>query len=365
MTERIFNFSPGPGVLPTEVLAEARENLLSLGSTGIGILEISHRSKEFESILAETEQNLRQLTGLPPHYKVLFLTGGASLQFSMLPMNLLPAGRTADYIVTGEWSRRAVVEAQRVGQVHIAASTEASGFRSVPRDEDLRLSDQPAYVHITTNNTIFGTQFHHTPHVGGRPLVADMSSDFLSRPLDLSPYGLIYAGAQKNVGPAGLTLVLLNEDLLCLDKAAQDALPLLLNYRTHIAHKSLYNTPPVFAIYITHLVLRWLVRNGGLPAMAAHNLRKAQTIYDAIDRSGGFYRGHADPDSRSQMNITFRLPTEALEDRFAKEAKAQQLDGLKGHRSVGGMRASVYNAFPQAGADKLADFMHEFAKRHG
>lgn len=369
MIHRIFNFSPGPAVLPEEVVAEARDNLLSLGATGIGILEISHRSKEFEAILAETEANLRTLLGLPAAYRVLFLMGGASLQFSMVPMNLLKAGQTADYIVTGEWSKRAVVEAQRVANVHIAATTESENFRHIPAANELHFSERPEYVHFTTNNTIFGTQWHREPELKdgahGRPLVADMSSDFLSRPVAIDRYSLIYAGAQKNAGPAGLTMVLLREELLTLDKDEQARLPMLLNYRTHIANKSLYNTPPVFAIYVTHLVLRWLLRHGGLDAMSRRNQEKASLIYQAIDAMPQFYRGHAERGSRSLMNITFRLPTEALEEAFVKQAKAQGLDGLKGHRSVGGLRASVYNAFPLEGAKALAQFMADFAQKNG
>jgi phosphoserine aminotransferase len=285
----------------------------------------------------------------------------------MVPMNLLGAGQTADYVVTGEWSQRAVTEARRVGKVHIAASTESEGFRSVPAASDLRFSEQPAYVHITTNNTIFGTQWHSDPELPKQvlPLVADMSSDFLSRPISIGRYGLIYAGAQKNAGPAGVTMVLLREELLTLDKDAQARLPILLNYRTHLEHKSLYNTPPVFAIYVCHLVLRWLLRQGGLTAIARQNQEKAGLIYKAIDAAQGFYRGHAQPGSRSLMNITFRLPTEALEESFVRLAQAEGMDGLKGHRSVGGLRASVYNAFPIEGARALAQFMTEFVRKHG
>jgi phosphoserine aminotransferase len=365
MIHRIFNFSPGPAVLPEEVLTEAQESLLSFAGTGIGILEVSHRSKQFESVISEAEANLRTLLGLSADFRVLFLTGGASLQFSMVPMNLLGAGQVADYIVTGEWAKRAVVEAQRCGTVHIAASTESEQFRRIPRLDELSLSAQPAYVHLTTNNTIFGTQWQADPDLGGRPICADMSSDFLSRPVAVERYGLIYAGAQKNAGPAGLTLVLVRDELLRLDAAAQARLPLLLNYRTHIENRSLYNTPPVFSIYVTHLVLRWLLRRGGLPAIARHNQEKAGLIYQAIDAAPTFYRGHAEPASRSLMNITFRLPTPALEERFAKAAQAQGMDGLTGHRSVGGLRASVYNAFPIEGARALAQFMAEFARQHG
>lgn len=362
---RIFNFSAGPAVLPEEVLFEARENLLSLGKLGLGILEISHRAKEFEVILAEAEQNLRELMGLAPEQKVLFLHGGATLQFSMVPMNLLLPGRTADYIVTGEWSKKAVTEAQRVGTVHLAGSSEGEQFRRIPRNDELRFSESPAYVHTTSNNTIWGTQWQVEPETGGAPLVCDMSSDFLSRPIDARRYSLIYAGAQKNAGPAGVTVVIVREDVLKLDKAAQAKLPILLNYRTHIEHKSLYHTPPVFAIYVVHLVLRWLKKYGGLPAIAAHNQQKAALVYGAIDAAPGFYRGHAEPGSRSLMNLTFRLPSEELTDAFVKQAKAQGMDGLKGYRTVGGIRASMYNAFPLAGAKVLADFMADFARRHG
>ncbi len=362
---RIFNFSAGPAVLPEEVLIEARDNLLSLGNLGLGILEISHRAKEFEAILGEAEQNLRELMGLVPAQKVLFLHGGATLQFSMVPMNLLLPGATADYVVTGEWSKKAVVEAQRVGTVHICGSSEGEQFRRIPRNDELRFSPSPAYVHTTSNNTIWGTQWQCEPETAGAPLVCDMSSDFLSRPVDAQRYSLIYAGAQKNAGPAGVTVAIVREEVLKLDKAAQAKLPVLLNYRTHIDNKSLYHTPPVFSIYVLHLVLRWLKKHGGLAAMAAHNQSKAALVYGAIDAAPGFYRGHAEPGSRSLMNLTFRLPSEELTDAFVKQAKASGMDGLKGYRTVGGIRASMYNAFPLAGAKVLSDFMADFARRHG
>jgi phosphoserine aminotransferase len=364
-TQRILNFSAGPAILPEDVLLEARDNLLSLGTSGIGILECSHRSKAFEAILTETETNLRTLLGIPTGYHVLFLTGGATLQFSMVPMNLLLPGTCADYVLTGEWSKKALVEANRVGQTHVAATTETTGFDRIPQNDALNCSEACAYVHTTSNNTIYGTQWQHEPDANGLPIVCDMSSDFLSRPVDVARYGFIYAGAQKNAGPAGVTLAIVRDNLLRLDKAAQAKLPILLNYRTYVEHKSLYNTPPVFPIYIVHLVLRWLLRKGGLSAIANHNRQKAALVYDAIDQSGGFYRGHAQKDSRSLMNITFRLPNEALEDAFVKEAKANGMDGLKGHRSVGGIRASVYNAFPLSGAQTLANFMQTFAQKNG
>ncbi len=367
MIHRIYNFSPGPAVLPEEVLLEARENLLSLGDSGVGVLEMWHRSKEFGAILAEAEENMRSLLKLPAGYRLLFLSGGATLQFSMVPMNLLGADKTADYIVTGEWSQRAVKEAQRVGQVHIAGSSEAEKFSRIPSASELRFSPQPAYVHITTNNTIYGTQWQRDPELPSAdfPLIADMSSDFLSRPIAVDRYGLIYAGAQKNAGPAGVTLVLMREDLCAARKNELAHLPILLNYRTYLEHKSLYNTPPVFAIYITHLVLRWLLRQGGLVEVGRRNQEKAALIYQAIDAAPSFYRGHAERQSRSLMNITFRLPSADLEEAFAKKAQAQGMVGLAGHRSFGGIRASLYNAFPLDGASALAQFMTEFARQHG
>lgn len=362
---RIFNLSPGPATLPEEVLEQAQQSLLSLGSLGMGILEISHRSKEFEAILAETEADLRGLLGLSSDWSVLFTVGGATLQFSMVPMNLLRPGATCDYVVTGEWAQRAVVEAQRVGQVHIAGSTESERFCRIPRPDELHWSEQPAYVHTTSNNTIYGTQWHYDPDTRGVPLVCDMSSDFLSRPIDTERYSLIYAGAQKNAGPAGVTVVLLRKSILHSDKALLDKLPILLNYRTYLEHQSLYNTPPVFAIYIVHLVLKWLKKHGGLSAMAAKNREKAALVYQALDAAPGFYRCHATPDSRSLMNITFRLPTEALDTELAKTAQKNGLHYLKGHRLVGGLRASLYNAFPLEGAKALAALLTEFARTHG
>lgn len=364
-TPRIYNFSAGPAVLPVEVLTEARDNLLSLGSCGMGILEISHRSKEFEAIMAEAESNLRELLGLSAEWKVLFLSGGATMQFSMVPMNLLNPGDTADYVVTGEWSKKAVTEAERVGSVHIAGSSEAEKFRRIPRAEEIQLSPNGKYVHNTSNNTIWGTQWHHDLPTNGRPLVCDMSSDFLSRKIDTNQYHLIYAGAQKNAGPAGVTIVLIRDSILTQDKAVQAKLPVLLNYRTHIENKSLYHTPPVFSIYVVHLILRWLKQRGGLAAIEQYNEQKAACIYKAIDSAPEFYRGHAEVSSRSRMNITFRLPSPELEDAFVKQAKAAGMDGLKGYRTVGGIRASVYNAFPMSGAQHLAEFMAEFARKNG
>ena len=361
MTNRIHNFSAGPAVLPLEVLEQAREHLIGLPGVGMSILEISHRSKAFDEIIEAAEADIRALAGIPEGYRVLFLQGGASLQFSMVPMNLLPPGGSADYIVTGSWSQKAVKEARRVGGVTIAATTEADTFTRVPTQEELTLDPNAAYVHYTTNNTIFGTEFGYVPDVGGVPLVADTSSDMFSGPIDVSKFALIYAGAQKNLAPAGVTLVIIREDML---KRTPSSLPTMLQYTIHAENKSLYNTPPVFTIYVMGLVLKWLRKQGGLEAIDRLNTRKADKLYAEIDRSG-FYRAHAQPGSRSRMNVTFRLGSEELEKQFAKEATAAGLDGLKGHRSVGGMRASIYNAFPEAGVDALVGFMQEFERKNG
>jgi len=358
---RIYNFSAGPAVLPLAVLEEAQRDLVSLPGVGMSVLEISHRSKPFDEIIQGAEADFRALARIPEGYHVLFLQGGASTQFSMVPMNLLAADATADYIVTGSWSKKAVKEAKKVGAVNVAATTEAENFTRIPRQDELKLTPGAAYVHFTSNNTIFGTEWKSEPAVGDAPLVCDASSDIFSRPIDVGRYGLIYAGAQKNLGPSGLTVVVIRDDLA---KRGAESLPTMLRYATHVESDSLYNTPPVFAIYILRLVLRWLVANGGLEAMASANERKAAKLYAEIDRTG-FYRGHAARDSRSLMNVTFRLPSEDLEKGFVKEATAAGFDGLKGHRSVGGLRASIYNAFPEEGIDALVELMREFEKRHG
>jgi phosphoserine aminotransferase len=361
MTNRVYNFNPGPAVLPEPVLKEVQENLMALPNVGMSILEISHRSSTFENILNETIENLRKLANIPQNYKILFLGGGASLQFSMVPLNLMPPKNKADYIVTGSWSKKAVKEAKRVGTVNIAASTEEENFKRIPKQEELKLDPDASYVHYTSNNTIFGTEWHYIPEVGNVPLVCDMSSDIFSYPFDVSKFGLIYAGAQKNLGPAGVTIVIIREDLL---ERSQDTLHTMLNYKIYAENNSLYNTPPVFGIYIVGLVAKWLLSIGGLEAIAKINDEKAKLIYDAIDNSNGFYRGHAEKDSRSKMNITFRLPNEDLEKQFVKEATERGLVGLKGHRSVGGLRASVYNAFPIEGAKALVEFMKEFQQKN-
>jgi len=361
-TDRIFNFGAGPAILPEPVLGEAQRDLMSLPGVGMSVLEISHRSKTFEEILDGAIADIRRLASVPPNYHILFLGGGASLQFSMVPMNLLDPERSADYVVTGSWSKKAVKEAQKVGTVSIAATTEGENFTRIPEQSELRLDPEASYVHITTNNTIYGTEWHREPNVGMVPLVADASSDVFSRPVDVSKYALLYAGAQKNLGPAGVTLVILREDLLA---RTPKGLPAMLDYNTHAQNKSLYNTPPVFAIYIVRLVVKWMLQEGGLEAIGRRNAEKAQILYDALDSSGGFYRPHAKPGSRSNMNLTFRLPSEDLEKQFVAEAGKHGLSGLKGHRSVGGIRASIYNAFPKKGVEALVSFMEEFAKKNG
>lgn len=361
MTNRVYNFNPGPAVLPEPVLEEVQENLMSLPGVGMSVLEISHRSAIFESILNETIQDLRRLANIPDNYKILFLGGGASLQFSMVALNLMPPKNKADYIVTGSWSKKAVKEAKRVGEVNIAATTEGENFKRIPKQEELKLTSDVSYVHYTSNNTIYGIEWHYIPDVGNVPLVCDASSDIFSRPIDVSKFALIYAGAQKNLGPAGVTLVIIREDLL---ERSQDSLPTMLNYKVHAENNSLYNTPPVFGIYIIGLVAKWLISLGGLEAIAKINEEKAKLIYDCIDNSSEFYRGHAEKDSRSKMNVVFRLPSEELEKQFVKEATERGLVGLKGHRSVGGLRASIYNAFPLEGVKALVEFMREFKSKH-
>jgi len=358
---RVFNFSAGPAVLPRPVLEEAQRDLVTLPGLGMSILEISHRSKTFEGILASTEADLRVLGSIPPTHKVLFLQGGASLQFSMVPMNLLATGTTADYIITGGWAQKALKEAQRVGTINVAASTEADNFSRIPRPDELQLTPNAAYIHFTSNNTLFGTQWHGEPTTGDVPLVCDTSSDMLSRPMDFARYGLVYAGAQKNLGPSGVTLVVIREDLLA---RSAKSLPTMLNYAVHVENGSMYNTPNTFGIYLMGLVVKWALAEGGLAELAKRNERKAAKLYGEIDRTG-FYRGTAAKDSRSLMNVTFRLPDEDLEKTFVKDSTAAGLDGLKGHRSVGGMRASIYNAFPEEGVDALVEFMREFERTRG
>jgi phosphoserine aminotransferase len=364
MANRIYNFSAGPATLPLAALEEAGAHLMSLPGLGMSVLEISHRSKAFTEIIEEAEANIRTLLALPDSHHVLFLQGGASLQFSMVPMNFLTGEKKdADYILTGSWGNKAVKEAKKEGTVRFAWDGKESNYVRTPKDSELKIDPNASYVHFTSNETIEGVQFAGEPETGGIPLVCDMSSDFLSRPIQTEDYGLIYAGAQKNAGPAGVTLVLVREDML---ERIPDGLPSMLDYRTYAKERSLYNTPPVFSIYMAMLVTRWLLNEiGGLGKMAELNASKAALLYDVIDKSDGYFRGHAKKESRSKMNVTWRLPSEELEKTFVSEAKENSLDGLKGHRSVGGIRASIYNAFPMEGVDALISFMEAFEAKNG
>jgi phosphoserine aminotransferase len=361
LTQRIFNFSAGPAALPEEVIGRAQEALWSLGSSGIGVMEHSHRGKEYSAVHQRAEALCRELAGVPDDYEVLFLQGGASSQFFLVPMSFLTADDTADYVVTGSWSKKALAEAKRFGKTHVAASSEDENFSYIPPADSVRWSERPVYAHFTSNNTIFGTQWKTEPSPpAGVPLVCDASSDIFSRPIDVKKYGIIYAGAQKNLGPSGVTLVIIRKDLV--ERASQD-LPTVLQYRTHAKERSLYNTPPTFGIYVMAEVFEWIRKNGGLAGMAARNQNKASLIYQHLDDSS-FFRGTARPDSRSLMNVCFRAPTPELEAKFLAAAAERKLSGLKGHRSVGGMRASIYNAFPPEGCQALLDLMVEFEKRN-
>ena len=362
MEKRIYNFAAGPAVLPEPVLKEAQENLWALPGVGMSVLEISHRSKVFDKIINEAKAEMKSLLDINDDYELLFLQGGASLQFSMVPLNLMVKNKKADYIVTGSWSKKAVKEAKRVGTVNIAASTEEGNFKRIPKQEELKLDPEADYVHFTSNNTIFGTQWHKEPEVGKVPLVCDASSDILHKKIDVKKYALIYAGAQKNMGPSGVTFVIIRKDML---ERCSDSLHTMQNYKIHVENNSLYNTPNTFGIYIIGLVAKWLKALGGLDGMYKINKEKADMLYKCIDESGGFYKGHADKDSRSLMNITFNLATEELEKKLVSEATAAGFDGLKGHRSVGGLRASIYNAFPKKGVEDLVSFMKDFQKKNG
>jgi phosphoserine aminotransferase len=358
----VCNFNAGPAMLPPAVLERVQAELRDYHGLGLSIMEMSHRAKEFEQLNADAEARFKRLLGVGDGYRVVFVQGGASTQFAMVPMNFLAPGASADYLLTGAWAEKAYEEAVSLGKARVAATTKADGYRHVPRAGDIDLTAQPAYVHLTSNETIHGTQWHTYPDVGNRPLVADMSSDILSRPIDAGRFALIYAGAQKNLGPAGVTAVLLRESWLT---TANKAVPTMLRYSTAVQNNSLYNTPPTFGVYMLGLVLQWIEETGGLPAMAERNAGKAKIVYEAIDHSGGFYRGHAEPASRSLMNVTFRLPSEALEKRFVAESLAAGMIGLAGHRAVGGIRASLYNAVSPEACQTLASFMGEFVKRNG
>jgi len=362
MENRVYNFSAGPATLPEEVLLEVKENLLSYKGTGLSVMEMSHRSKTFDDIIKTAEEDLRKLLNIGENYSVLFLQGGATLQFSMVPLNLMPPNFKADYINTGAWSKKAIKEAERVGDVNIAASTEEENFTRLPGQNEFNLTPDASYVHFTSNNTIFGTEFKTEPDVGNVPLVCDASSDILSRKIDVNKYALIYAGAQKNMGPAGCTLVIIRKDML--ERSSND-LHTYLNYNTHVAKNSLYNTPPAFAVYVIGLVYKWLLNNGGIEAMEKLNKEKANLLYDYIDGSDGYFKGTVTvKEDRSLMNVTFRMANEELEKKFIEEATNKGFVGLKGHRSVGGLRASIYNAFPKKGVEDLVQFMDDFKKKN-
>ena len=358
---RVFNFSAGPAMLPEPVLRQAQEEMLDWRGSGMCVAEMSHRGKEFMAIAAQAEADLRGLLGIPENYKVLFLQGGASSQFAMVPMNLLRGTEGADYLNTGSWSKKAIAEARRYGGVNVAATTEDGRFTRAPAQSELNLSLDAAYVHYTPNETIEGVEFPYVLETSGKPLVADMSSTLLSRPIEVSRFGLIYAGAQKNIGPAGLTIVIVREDLI---GQPLNGTPTMYGYKTHADNDSMYNTPPTYAWYLSGLVFQWLKDLGGLPSMAVINERKAQALYAAIDASG-FYKNPVEPKSRSWMNVPFTLASPELDETFLKEAKAAGLTTLKGHRSVGGMRASIYNAMPEAGVEALISFMREFERTRG
>jgi phosphoserine aminotransferase len=366
-SDRLFNFSAGPGVLADEVLRQAQQDIWNIDGSDIGILEHSHRGKVFDRVLAEAEADVRSVGNVPANFKVLFLTGGASTQNFMIPANLLPQGGTADYINTGYWAEKCIEEAKFYGTVHLAGSSKEKNHTFIPSQAELKFSPKPAYVHYTSNNTIYGTEYHYTPTTpAGVPLVCDASSDIYSRPIDVSRFGLIYAGAQKNMGAAGTTVLWIRDDVL---ERCNPKLPTMLRFGVHAKESSRYNTPPVFAIYVVGLVMKWVKKfeyagKRGVEAMQVYNGEKAKLIYDVLD-SSKFYKGHARPGSRSLMNITFRTPSEQLDDKFLKEAQAQRMDGLKGHRAIGGMRASVYNAFPKGGCEVLAQFMREFERKNG
>jgi len=357
----IYNFSAGPAVLPKEVLLQAQAEMLDWHGSGMSVMEMSHRGKEFMGIAAQAEADLRELMGIPANYKVLFLQGGAHLQFSMIPLNLLRGKTTADYLNTGAWSKKAIGEAKKFCEVNVVASTADNNFTSVPAFDTWKCNQDAAYLHYTPNETIGGVEFNWIPDCGDVPLVADMSSNILSREIDVSKFALIYAGAQKNIGPAGLTLVIVREDLLGNVVAGT---PTMLDYKVHADNDSMYNTPPTYAMYIAGLVFQWLKKNGGIAAMEANNIAKARLLYAAIDASDGFYTCPVAVSDRSRMNVPFTLKDAALDGAFVKQAEAMGLLQLKGHRSVGGMRASIYNAMPLEGVAALVAFMQQFAQQN-
>jgi phosphoserine aminotransferase len=360
MTKRIYNFYAGPATLPLPALKKAQEEFLNFSGTGMSILEISHRSKEYDAVHKQATDLVKELMKLPDDYKVLWLQGGASTQFYMVPVNLQVKGKPMEYVNTGVWAKKAIKEAKFYGDVNVVASSEAENFSYIPKN--IKFSDKAAYAHITGNNTIYGTEYHEWPKTPSDvPLVCDMSSNMMDKVVDAKKFGVIYAGAQKNIGPAGVTMLIVREDLL---KRVSENTPTMQKWVTHSDKDSLFNTCPTFSIYMCKLCLEHLKSIGGIPAIEKLNRKKAKIIYDVIDKSKGFYKGHAKPDSRSLMNITFRLPNEELEQKCVSEAKQKELIGLKGHRSVGGMRASIYNAMPIEGAEKLAEFLKEFQDKN-
>ena len=359
---RAYNFNAGPAALPLEVLTRAQEEMVDYRGIGMSVMEISHRSKEFEAINDEAQSLLKELLNIPAGYKVLFLQGGASTQFAMVPMNLLSAGKSAAFVHTGSWAEKAYKEAKLFGEAVLAASSESNQFTSIPTLSDIHIPDNAAYLHITSNETIGGIQYGAFPQTGNVPLIADMSSDIVSRPIDVSQFALIYAGAQKNLGPSGVTVVIARESVL--QDSSKNA-PTMLRYHTHVENNSLYNTPPAYSVYMVKLVLEWIKEKGGLQAIEQNNKEKTSLIYNTIDQSGGFYQGVAALDDRSLMNITFRMADESLEKQFIKESEGQGFIGLKGHRSVGGLRASTYNAVPYESCSALQQFMVDFQRRNG
>jgi len=359
---RLHNFSAGPAALPESVLRQAAAEMLDWHGRGMSIMEMSHRTPDFEGVIAAAEADLRELMGIPANYKVLFLQGGATLQFGMVPINLLRGKTRADYIVTGSWSEKALAEAKRYCNVNVAADTSSTNFTYAPAQNELKLDPNAAFVHVCTNETIMGVEFPYVPDTGSVPLVADMSSHILSREIDVSKYALIYAGAQKNIGPVGLTVVIVREDLL---GQPLPGMPTLLDYKVHADNGSMLNTPPTFAIYMAGLIFKWLKDLGGVAAIEQQNIAKAKCLYDYIDASGGYYRNPVRPSDRSRMNVPFTLVDDKLDSVFLKESLAAGLSSLKGHKSVGGMRASIYNPMPLAGVEALVDFMRDFAARHG
>ncbi|HQY67563.1 MAG TPA: 3-phosphoserine/phosphohydroxythreonine transaminase [Pyrinomonadaceae bacterium] len=362
MTEKIYNLSAGPAMMPPPVLERAQRELLSVGGCGMSVMEISHRSTRFETILSNAESGMRKLLAVPENYRILFLQGGASMQFSMVPINLLPSGGSADYVITGAWGEKALAEARKAGNINVIYTSAENGYRTIPDPAELAFTQNAAYIHYTSNETIEGVEFKYEINAGGTPIVCDASSNILSKPIDIESYALLYAGAQKNIGPSGVTVVIIRDDML---DRVPNGLPSQLDYRKYAENNSMPNTPNTWGIYLIGLVCEWLKSEGGISEIERRNLAKATNLYSAIDASDGFYCGHAERSVRSLMNVTFRLLNEELEEKFCSEATDAGFDGLRGHRSLGGIRASIYNAFPLEGVEALVGFMQDFARRNG